>query len=314
MLHSIKAKLFKKYDLPKKPLPQYWQDVMTLVDQQKVKEIADLYANSHYQSRLNILKTLTDMEDFNQFEDYCEQHLECSAHKNIYHLFLIKTYQAQLDRAKVSKKKEHKLHDTNYYSKRVQDCLNTLLQVNHSDKHINKTLIEYSLNDQLPSLDIEQCYLHGIELEGSNLPLNILMLKTKHCDQLIDFANQIIKSDISSQQPENLALIGVTHYETYRGLLLNNKLPQAVNYFKTDSIKNEIIETCERFLNTATLNENTSISANSFLYFALLYQNKSLVKALLTFSDLYVDFDHNPWCYETNHLESYNKLRFFSGI
>jgi len=76
---------------------------MTLVDQQKFKEIAQLHDSSNYQSRLHILNTLTDMEDFNKFEDYCEQHLVCSDNSNIYN-FLIKTYQAQLDRAVVSKK------------------------------------------------------------------------------------------------------------------------------------------------------------------------------------------------------------------
>tara|TARA_B110000881_G_C18306738_1_gene379803 strand:- start:200 stop:475 length:276 start_codon:yes stop_codon:yes gene_type:complete len=89
---------------------------------------------------------------------------------------------------------------------------------------------------------------------------------------------------------------------------------QAVKYFKTTAVKQEILSNCKRFLSNAKLNENTQISANSFLYLAQLYQDQSLVKALLEFTNLYVDFSNPTWEFEVNHLESYNALRFFAKV
>jgi len=77
------------------------------------------------------------------------------------------------------KKKDHKLHDISYYKNRVDTCLKNIISFIHIDKYINQTLIEYYLKNQLPNLNINEVFAQASLLQGSNLQLNLLMLKIK---------------------------------------------------------------------------------------------------------------------------------------
>ena len=318
MLHNLRAKYFKKYDIPCKPVAQLWQDVMTLVDQSKYDEVVSLYKVSDYSKRLNILWVLNDLKEYEDFEDFCNEHLDdyvCCLIKG--HLLIEVAYRIRGSDtfSNVSQKNIEKMQQ---FATQSFNTLMLALEINRDDK-----VVFYVLTGSLLLLNVEmeaidEFYTEAKLLSDSNFYLNnrILNIKTPkwlgNKESLMGFVIDINKN--IDKGDANLSLVAIAHYEYYLYLNMQGKYMKAAGYIMEDKIIGDIKLACRDFISHAKLNDETLYAASVFLYFALEFNNAKMAKALLEFTNLEIDFESKPWMYEDNYETKYNALRFLAKI
>jgi len=317
MFHNLKSKFFKKYSVPATPLPQIWQDTMTLIDQNKYEELTSLYLKSKYLVRKDILKVIGDMPNFDNLEDYCNDNLEN------YVCLLIKghIYMEQSKRGRgmdvATRTSQHQFELMNKYAQQANDALYSALRNNRNDKMVFQILINSFIYLGFEGDELEQLYQEAIQLEGTNFHLNLIVLNIKtpkwHGSQseLFGFIKSVCSDDF--YEAANLGLVCVAHYEYHLYLMMTDKTSEAIEHLDALDVKNDIRSACTDFIEHAEINDETYYAASAFLYFAWKYSDKKMAEKLLQFTQLKVNFEAKPWFYEYGELRKYNALRYLIG-
>ncbi|MCJ8314234.1 MAG: hypothetical protein HRU38_05655 [Saccharospirillaceae bacterium] len=318
MFHNLRAKYFTKYDMPSKHLPEIWQDVMNLIDQNKYEELVNLYKNSQYTNRSAILDIIEDIQNIDQIEKYCKQRFE----DYVCCLFMGVAYIGRAANSRgaaiASKTSDQQIDGMYYYADKSRYILLSALDINREDILVFEILSGSLLYIGVDMDEVDGFYNEAKQLQGPKMNLNSRFLNIKTPKWLgskkilFDFINQACHK-LPKGDP-NFCLVGIAHYEYYLYLKMNKEYKKAADYMSNKNVKKDIKDACFNFVDHAELNEDTMFAASLFLFFALEYNNKKMAKSLLIFTKLNINFARKPWNYEDEYETKYNAMRYLAGI